>query len=293
MIKDKYIDPFTDFGFKHIFGTEENKRFLISFLNDLLDIDDKIIDLEYRNLEKLGLNIIDRRAIFDVYCTDENNNNFIVELQRSKQKYFKDRSLYYTSFPIQQQSKRGDWDYRLKKIFFVGILDFSLDDDNYVTKVLLKDDNNQVFYDKLTYYYLQMPNFKKQEKELSNHLEYWLYYLNNLAQSQTIPETLANDALITEAFHVAEFLALNEDEQFAYQQDLKRRLDYKNVMDYAKEEGHKEGHKEGRKKGHEEGREEGREEAKIALAKKLLDVLDADVIAQKTGLSIAQVNKIK
>ncbi|MCK5809902.1 MAG: PD-(D/E)XK nuclease family transposase [Cocleimonas sp.] len=289
MIKDKYIDPFTDFGFKHIFGTEENKRFLISFLNDLLDIDDKIIDLEYRNLEKLGLNIIDRRAIFDVYCTDENNNNFIVELQRSKQKYFKDRSLYYTSFPIQQQSKRGDWDYRLKKIFFVGILDFTLDDDNYVTKVLLKDDNNQVFYDKLTYYYLQMPNFKKQEKELSNHLEYWLYYLNNLAQSQTIPETLANDALITEAFHVAEFLALNEDEQFAYQQDLKRRLDYKNVMDYAKEEGHKEG----RKKGHEEGREEGREEAKIALAKKLLDVLDADVIAQKTGLSIAQVNKIK
>ena len=112
MIKDKYIDPFTDFGFKHIFGTEENKHFLISFLNDLLDIDSKIIDLEYRNLEKLGLNIIDRRAIFDVYCTDEKNNNFIVELQRSKQKYFKDRSLYYTSFPIQQQSKRGDWDYR-------------------------------------------------------------------------------------------------------------------------------------------------------------------------------------
>ncbi len=80
-IRDKYIDPFTDFGFKHIFGTEENKHFLISFLNDLLDIDDKIIDLEYRNLEKPGLNIIDRRAVFDVYCTDEKNNNFIVDLQ--------------------------------------------------------------------------------------------------------------------------------------------------------------------------------------------------------------------
>jgi predicted transposase/invertase (TIGR01784 family) len=149
MIRDKYIDPFTDFGFKPIFGTEENKHFLISFLNDLLDIEDNIIDLEYRNLEKLGLNIVDRRAVFDVYCTDEKNNNFIVELQRSKQKYFKDRSLYYTSFPIQQQSKRGDWGYRLKKIFFVGILDFTLDEKNYVTKVQLKDDNNAVFYDKL------------------------------------------------------------------------------------------------------------------------------------------------
>jgi len=65
----KYIDPFTDFGFKRIFGTEENKHFLISFLNDLLDIEDNIVDIEYRNLEKLGLSIVDRRAIFDVYCT--------------------------------------------------------------------------------------------------------------------------------------------------------------------------------------------------------------------------------
>lgn len=114
--------------------------------------------------------------------------------------------------------------------YVVGILDFTLDDDNYVTKVQLKDDNNDIFYDKLTYYYLQMPNFKKQEKELSNHLEYWLYYLNHLAESQFIPKILAQDALITEAFHVAEFLALDLDEQFVYQQDLKARLDYNNVI---------------------------------------------------------------
>ena len=153
MIKDKYIDPFTDFGFKRIFGTEKNKRFLISFLNDLLDIEDKIVDIEYRNLEKLGLNVVDRKAIFDVYCTDEKNNNFIVELQRGKQKYFKDRSIYYTSFPIQEQSEKGDWDYSLKfevqvffsknlnleKIFFVGILDFSIDDsEEYLEEVKLE-----------------------------------------------------------------------------------------------------------------------------------------------------------
>jgi predicted transposase/invertase (TIGR01784 family) len=288
IIKNKYIDPFTDFGFKHIFGTEGNKHFLISFLNDLLDIDDKIIDLEYRNLEKMGLNIIDRRAVFDVYCTDEKNNNFIVELQRSQQKYFKDRSLYYTSFPIQQQSKRGDWDYRLKKIFFVGILDFTLDDKNHLTKVQLKDENNDIFYDKLTYYYLQMPNFKKQEQELSSHLEYWLYYLNHLADSQSIPKTLAQDPLLTEAFHIAEFLALGVDEQFAYQQDLKARLDYKNVMDYAKEQAEKKGLKIGLKK----GLEKGRKKEKIALAKELRDVLEIEVIAQKTGLSIELIKKL-
>ena len=86
----------------------------------MLDIDSKIVDIEYRNLEQLGLNIIDRRAIFDVYCTDEKNNNFIVELQRSKQRYFKDRSLYYTSFPIQSQAKKGDWDYSIQEAFDVA-----------------------------------------------------------------------------------------------------------------------------------------------------------------------------
>jgi predicted transposase/invertase (TIGR01784 family) len=296
--KDKYIDPFTDFGFKRIFGTEANKHLLISFLNDLLEIDDKIIDIEYRNLEKLGLSIVDRRAIFDVYCTDEKNNNFIVELQRSKQKYFKDRSLYYTSFPIQEQSRKGDWDYSLKKIFFIGILDFSIDEnDDYLTTVQLKDNKNQVFYDKLTYYYLQMPNFNKKEQELSNHLEYWLYYLNHLANSQSIPKTFSQDKLLTEAFHVAEFLALSKDEQFTYQLDLKQRLDYKNVMDYAREEaemkGLEKGLEKGLKQGKTEGKAEGKIEAQIEMAKNLLDVLDIETIALKSGLSIEVVQQLK
>ena len=193
-IHDKYIDPFTDFGFKWLFGTEENKALLISFLNDLLDIKDKIIDIEYRNLEKLGLNIIDRKAIFDVFCTDEKNNHFIVELQRSKQKYFKDRSIYYTSFPIQEQSSRGDWDYELKKVYFVGILEFNMieneHNDNYLTKVqLCNTTTKETFYDKLTYYYIEMPKFKKKEEELSNHLDYWLYMLNNLNNLNKIPQT--------------------------------------------------------------------------------------------------------
>ena len=140
-IKDKYIDPFTDFGFKWLFGTEENKAILISFLNDLLDIEHKIVDLKFRNLEKLGLNIVDRKAVFDIFCTDEKKNNFIVELQRGKQKYFKDRSIYYTSFPIQEQSKKGDWDYSLKKVYFIGILEFEMDEnkhnDNYLTGVTI------------------------------------------------------------------------------------------------------------------------------------------------------------
>ena len=315
-VPSKYIDPFTDFGFKHIFGNEENKVLLISFLNDLLEIEDKIVDITYRNLEKLGLSIIDRRAIFDVYCTDEKGNNFIVELQRSKQKYFKDRSIYYTSFPIQEQSEKGTWDYHLEKVFFVGILEFSMDDssNNYLTKVQLCDmESKEVFYDKLTYYYIEMPKFKKKEEELSTHLEYWMWYLNNLVTLEEIPQKLKEDKLLKQAFDVAKFLALNKDEQLAYQLDLKAKLDYQNVMDYAreyaKEQGREEGREEGIKEGIKEGREEGIKEGEIKgekkgleqgeknkaieIAKKLLDILDIETISLKTDLTIEEIKKLK
>lgn len=282
MAMARYIDPFTDVGFKHIFGSTENKHLLISFLNDLLDIEHQIVDLKYRNLENLGLNIIDRKAVFDVYCTDEKGNNFIVELQRSRQQYFKDRSVYYTAFPIQEQSKKGDWDYCLKKVFFVGILDFAIDEaeKQYLTKVQLKDENNQVFYDKLTYYYIQIPHFKKQEKELSNHLEYWLYYLRHLADIEAMPSSFKQDEILKEAFDIAEFVALSKDKQFAYHLDLKARLDYKNVIDYAKQQAAK------------ESAEKATKEATLNIAKQLLDVLDKETIALKTGLSIEEIEQL-
>ena len=319
IIRDRYIDPFTDFGFKWLFGTEENKELLIGFLNDLLELKDKIVDVEYRNLEKLGLNISDRRAIFDIFCTDTNNSNFIVELQRSKQKYFKDRSLYYTSFPIQEQSKKGDWDYELKKVYFIGILEFNMNEDtnHYLTKVKLCDvESKEVFYDKLTYYYLEMPKFTKNESELSNHLDYWLYMLNNISSLEELPKKFEEDKLLNRAFDISEFLALDKDRQFAYQQDLKTRLDYKNVMDYAKEMAKEEGLKEGIKQGIEQGihkglkqgieqginkglkqgidrgREEGIKQEKIEIAKNLLDILDVDTIALKTGLTVDEINSL-
>ena len=281
----KYIDPLTDFGFKHIFGREKHKKFLISFLNDLLDIKYKIVDLEYRNLEKLGLNIIDRKAVFDVYCTDEKGQKFIVELQRAKQKCFKDRSIYYTTFPIQEQSKRGDWDYRLEAVYFVGILEFTIDDktEEYLREVKLYDvKNREVFYEKLTYYYIELPKFKKEEAELKNHLEYWLYFFNNLSSLKNEPEKLKKDEVIKEALDIAKFLALEEDEKFAYQLDMKSRLDYKNTIDYATETAF------------ENGIEKGEQKAKIEIAKSMLkDKMPIEIIEKYSGLSKEEIEKLK
>ena len=226
-----------------------------------------------------------------MYCTDEKNNRFIVELQRSPQKYFKDRSVYYTSFPIQEQAERGDWDYSLRKVFFVGILDFKMNDHpDYLTKVQLYDMQKQsLFFDKLAYYYLEMPKFTKRHAELSNHLDYWLYYLNNVAQTQSIPPPLKKDSIIKQAFNVAEFLALSHDERFNYQRDLKAKLDYKNVMDYAQEQAKQSGIEEGLEKGIEKGIETNKIET-VSNAYQL--GLSIENIVKITCLTQSEVEKI-
>ena len=300
VVTEKYIDPFTDFGFKWLFGNEKHKNILIKFLNDLIDdLRSPIVNVEFRNLEKLGLQITDRKAVFDIYCTDANNDHFIVELQRSKQKYFKDRSIYYTSFPIQEQAKRGDWDYRLNKVYFIALLEFNMDDDeNYIKKVSLHDEyTKKQFYDKLTYYYIETKKFKKKEHELSTQLDYWLYILNNLVDLTDIPQKVKDDKAIKEFFDVAEFLKLTKAEQFAYQQDLKARLDYINVMRYAKEISRDEGIKEGREIGIQEGRkvgiQEGEKQAKLNIAKNLLDAgVDTSTIMLSTSLTKEEIENI-
>jgi predicted transposase/invertase (TIGR01784 family) len=296
-ITDKYIDPFTDFGFKRIFGVEKHKHLLISFLNDLIDdLESKIVDVEYRNLEKLGVNISDRKAVFDIFCTDENGDSFIVELQRAKQTYFKDRSIYYTSFPIQEQAKKGDWDYNLSRIYFIGILEFNIDDDeNYIKKVSLIDEHtNKKFYDKLTYYYIEMPKFKKTEEELSNHLDIWLYILNNMIDLTDIPQKLKDDKIIQEVFDIAEFLKLSKDEQFAYQHTLKVRLDNINTLRYAIEEGTRQGIEKGIEQGIEQGIEKGKKEALKEMVKTMLKQnIDKDTISTITNLTIQEIQGVE
>jgi hypothetical protein len=121
-LQDKYINPFTDFGFKKLFGSEPNKDLLIDFLNQVLPGKHKIKDLTYARTEQLGNSEADRKAIFDLYCIGENSERFIVEMQKAKQNFFKDRSVYYSSFPIQEQAKKGDWNYQLAAVYMVGIL---------------------------------------------------------------------------------------------------------------------------------------------------------------------------
>jgi predicted transposase/invertase (TIGR01784 family) len=164
-MRTKYINPFTDFGFKKIFGEEASKPLLIDFLNALLPQANKIVDLAFKNNEQLGQIDADRKAIYDIYCENEKGEKFIVELQKAKQNYFKERTIYYSTFPIREQAEKGEWNYNLKAVYCIGILDFTFEDyesevekSEVVHEIKLKNQNGKTFYEKLTYVYLDWIN---------------------------------------------------------------------------------------------------------------------------------------
>jgi len=250
MIQDRYLNPFTDFGFKKLFGTEANKDLLIDFLNSLFQGEEVIKTLEFKKQEQLGESEIDRRAIFDLYCENEKGEKFIIELQKAKQKYFKERTLFYATFPIQEQNQRGDWDFNLKAVYLVAILDFIFDEDkedpeHYRYVVQLTDsDTKKVFYDKLTFVYLEMPKFMKKGKELVTHFDKWMYALKWLPTLIESPDFLEEE-IFKKLFQISAVQNLSPEEKERYESSLKFYRDSKNVIDTAREEGRVEGRVEG------------------------------------------------
>ncbi|RUM56150.1 MAG: hypothetical protein DSY40_02700, partial [Nautilia sp.] len=169
------------------------------------------------------------------------------------------------------------------------------EDENYIKEVALYEENKkELFYDKLKFYYIEIPKFRKSDKELSTHLDKWLYILKHLVEFTDIPEFVKEDEVLEEVFDVAEFLKLSKEEQFAYQKDLKARLDFENTIDYAKETAREEGREEGLKEGREKGLKEGERKKAIEIAQNLLNIgVDTNTISKSTGLSIEEIEKLK
>ena len=285
---EKYINPFTDYGFKKLFGEEVNKDLLLDFLNELLKGEmGEIKELSFLKTEQLGTNQLDRKAIFDLYCENEKGEKFIVELQKTKQNFFKDRTLYYSTFPIIEQARRIDWDFELKAVYTIAILDFVFDADKHEPEkfrydVKLTDiETHHVFYDKLTFIYLEMPKFNKKVEELETRFEKWLYVIRNLNKLDRVPDKL-RERIFEKLFEAAEISKFTIAQAQSYEDSLKHYRDLKNSLDTAREEGKEMGIVEGEERGKREGLKEGKLEVASKLLKRGLPIQD---ISELTGLT--------
>ena len=305
--EERYISLLTDFGFKRIFGSDINKDLLIDFLNSLFNGEQVVKNVTYLNSEHVGDVYAERKAIFDVYCENEHGEKFIVEMQNAYQTYFKDRSLYYATFPIREQAPKGDnWNFKLQHVYVVALLNYDMNEEAFSHESinhdvgLLDKQTHKVFNNKLTFKYVEIARFNKDINELETNFDKWLYVLRNLSRLDNQPTYLRNE-VFNRLFSQAEIARFDKTELKAYEDSLKAYRDIKNSLDTAKEEGRAEGRAEGLAEGRAEGLAEGRAEGHaegasekaLAVARELLAMnMSIDNIKKVTGLTDDEIHNL-
>jgi predicted transposase/invertase (TIGR01784 family) len=278
----KYFNPYTDFGFKKLFGEEGSKDLLVDFLNQLLPTHHQIAKLSFKNPENFSNTVEERKAIFDIYCESASGERFIVEMQKAKMHFFKDRSLFYSTFPIREQGQKGVWDFRLLPVYFIAILDFI--ERKFRRDVCLKDQDGDVFYDKLHFKFLQMPLFNKTEHELESHFDKWVYFLKHLEDMDHIPAIL-NEPVFQKGFDIAEVSHLSTEQYDDYLKSVLSYNEAKAVTDTAFADGKSEGKI--------EGKIEGEKAKALDVARTMLGKgFDIDTIAEISKLSTEEIKSL-
>lgn len=314
-VKAKFMNPFTDVGFKKIFGSDINKDMIIKFLNSLLN--ESITDIAFRNVEALGMGRNDRKAVFDIFCETEKHETIIVEMQKSSQKYFSDRVLYYASFAIQQQvslakellerereldseekdgSKTGTkthrWNYSVNRVYVVCILNYVMDrryPEKYRWDIVRMDRELKIpFSDTLTEVYLEMPKFKVPLAECDTLYKKFLYVLNNIDIMERLPKEL-NDQIFQKLKSLVEIERMTPDERLEYELSLSTERDLYACMETKFEEGMEKGMEKGMEVGLEKGLAKGINE--VASRLKQLG-MDLQSIIKATGLSETEIQAL-
>lgn len=269
----KFINPFSDVGFKRIFGQEMSKPLLLDFLNNLLVGERHITDLSFLDKEQLPLSCDDRSLIYDVYCCTDTGENIIVEMQNRPQPYFKQRTIYYAARSISAQGERGsEWRYDIKAVYCVSFLNFCQSDisSDFRTDVALMDMNTKgLFSDKLRLIYLQLPLFRKDVDECADDFERWIYVLKNMETLNRLPFA-AKSAVFRRLAEITDLASLSKRERMMYDDSLRKFRDTIGVMEGARIEGF----------------EKGRAEEQLRIARNFKAMgIAIDVIANATGLT--------
>lgn len=318
VLSGTYANAMTDFMFKRLFGS---KRIMLTFLNALLP-DVGIVDLNYIGTENQGEQPDDRKAIFDLACITSSGHEVIIEMQMAEQKYLKKRAVAYSAYPIVRQArmireaslsggKNFRWDFDLHPVYFVGILNFSLEHEegwpegNYISRYeLMEKSTGEVMTDTLKYVFVELGRFFKRESDCGTFMDMLAYSMKLMHQFNDIPSSFDNE-VIKYLYKLSEMFNFTEEELNAYKKSLKMNWDLKNIEDYAREKGYKAGHAEGRADGHAEGRAEGHAEghaegraegelaAKRSTAKKLIAMgVSPEMVSEATGLTLQELSEL-
>ena len=290
----RFIDPRVDWAFKRIFGSEDTKECLITFLNGLFEDELVIKDVTFAKTEKLGLRPDDRGVVFDVYCITNEGKHVIVEMQKKEQEYFADRALYYTARAIVQQGVRGIWDYHLAPVYTVCFMDFVSDSPvlkKFRTDLVLTDlQTRQRVSDRMRIVYLQLPLFDKHtEAECMDIFDCWIYIVKNMNMFEQMPFS-EKYPVFRKLAEIGDLRKLSREELELYDEDIKNMRDIYATRKFDE----KRGMEKGMAKGMEKGMAKGMAKEKIATARRLLSMgLSDEQVSTATELPLEEIQKLK
>ena len=318
----KFINPRVDWAFKRIFGSDDTKECLITFLNGVFEGEFIIKDVKHLKTEQTRHHKRERGVIFDVACVTDEGRHIIVEMQKKEQRFFVDRALYYSSKAIVEQAKPGEWDFHLTPVYTVCFMDFIAETGipqqfrtdiglGLITEDVSSDEEPRkrkapknkktkawqlsglrYGFEKMRVVFLQLPLFEKKEPECMDIFDCWIYLLNNMEHLKEIP-FLDKYPVFRKLAAIGDLQKLTPEEREYYEDDIKVMRDL-----YATDKWEKEKRRRDREKalteGRAEGRVEGRAEGMLEVAQKMLlaRLPDAQIIAF-TGLTQEQINKLK
>jgi len=282
----KFADPKNDLAFKKIFGNEKHKNILISFLNAVLDFkgDREIVDVKLVNPYQVPKIPELKETILDIKAKNKNGESFIVEMQKKDIGDFAKRSLYYTSKAYVSQLDKGNDYSKLKKVYFIGILNFNIfENKNYISRhLIINQETNLQDLKDFEFTFIELPKFNKSLNELNTILDKWIYFIKNAENLEMIPKEFKSLKEFKEAFEIATQTAWNKEELEVYEYIALKEADEINALRTAEMKGIKKGEKRGEKK------------AKIEIVKNSLkEGLDIDIISKLTKLTIEEIKKIK
>lgn len=294
-----FIDPWTDWGFKHIFGREASKDVLINFLNSLLEGERVITDVHYMNNEREPEQMEMRKIVYDIYCKTDTGEHIIVEMQNRWQEHFSDRALFYMSESIVKQAQKGNkWNFNLTAVYGIFFVNFTIDkkDTEHFCKdiALIDKRTGKVFSKKFRQIYIEIPRFRKEKADCDNFFEYWIYNLVNMKELNEI-SFKDKDAIFGRLEQIASQANLSKEERAQYEYEWKVYNDYFNTLESGEkkaraeglEKGMAEGLEKGMAEGLEKGMEKGAEQKNLENARKMKEKgISFDVIADITGLSV-------
>ena len=289
-----FIDPWTDWGFKHIFGREASKDILIHFLNSLLEGERVITDVRYMNNEREPEQVEMRKVIYDIFCETDTGEHIIVEMQNRWQEHFRDRALFYMSKSIVQQAVKGSgWDYKLTAVYGIFFVNFMLEGDeteHFCKDVaLVEKHTGKVFNNKFRQIYIELPRFHKAEADCDNFFEYWIYNLVNMKQLKELSFKDKN-AIFGRLEEIVSQANLSQEERAQYEYEWKIYNDYFNTIESAEKKGKEEGFEEGRAEGRAEGLAEGEQRTRLENARKMKNKgYPLADIADITGLPMKEI----